>query len=125
MYTRHCGKKTLKEVSAKLSTYSYKLTLSFSGLGAIICEKFAKEGSNVAINYQSSKEAAEKLAEELTEKYKVQAFALQADQGIEADCERMVTDTIERFGGIDIIVSNAVRPPLLPFPIPITSSPPS
>lgn len=62
----------------------------------------------MAINYQSSKEAAEKLAEELSSKYSIQAFALQADQGIEVDCERMVTDTIAKFGGIDIIVSNAV-----------------
>lgn len=36
------------------------------GLGALVCEKFAAEGANVAINYVSSKDRAEELKEKLT-----------------------------------------------------------
>jgi NAD(P)-dependent dehydrogenase (short-subunit alcohol dehydrogenase family) len=48
------------------------------GLGAYICEKFAAEGANVAINYQSSAEAAEKLAKKLSEQYGVKTITFQA-----------------------------------------------
>lgn len=35
------------------------------GLGAVICEKFALEGANIAINYANRKEPADDLAEKL------------------------------------------------------------
>lgn len=40
-------------------------------------EKFASEGSNVAINYMSSKEAAEKLASDVASKYNVKTVVIQ------------------------------------------------
>ena len=42
------------------------------GLGALICEKFAAEGSNVAVNYVSSKDRADEVAE------KVRGFGVKA-----------------------------------------------
>jgi NAD(P)-dependent dehydrogenase (short-subunit alcohol dehydrogenase family) len=48
------------------------------GLGAVICEKFAAEGANLVINYQSSQKAADELASKLKEKYGVKVVALQA-----------------------------------------------
>ncbi len=47
-----------------------------SGLGAIVCEKFAKEGANVAINYMSSEAAAQDIAKRLQAEFGVKAFAL-------------------------------------------------
>ena len=39
------------------------------GLGALIAEKFAAEGCNVAINYNASRERAEQVAEKLEKEY--------------------------------------------------------
>lgn len=47
------------------------------GLGAVIARKFAAEGSNVAINYASSKETAEKVASDLAAQYNVKTIVVQ------------------------------------------------
>jgi NAD(P)-dependent dehydrogenase (short-subunit alcohol dehydrogenase family) len=49
-----------------------------SGLGAVIARRFAAEGSNVAINYASSEDPAQKLAEELRSEFKVKAEVYKA-----------------------------------------------
>lgn len=61
------------------------LTYHYRGLGALVCEKFAAEGSNVAINYHSNKEAAEQVAKKV-ESYGVKATIIQAvsDSGLTA-----------------------------------------
>lgn len=52
--------------------------ISFNrGLGALAAEKFASEGSNVAINYMSSKEVADKLASDIASKYGVKTVVIQ------------------------------------------------
>ncbi|KFY43506.1 hypothetical protein V494_01944 [Pseudogymnoascus sp. VKM F-4513 (FW-928)] len=77
------------------------------GLGALICDKFAKEGANVIVNYVSSAAAAEDIAKTIAGEYGVKAFAVKGDMGVEADCVRLVEETIEKLGGVDVIVSNA------------------
>ncbi|GKZ63286.1 hypothetical protein AnigIFM49718_011357 [Aspergillus niger] len=77
------------------------------GLGALVAQKYAAEGCNVAINYASSKDAAENLAAELRESYKVKAITIQGDAGLQSDCVNVVKTTIDQLGGLDIIVSNA------------------
>ncbi|RJE23715.1 Short chain dehydrogenase [Aspergillus sclerotialis] len=77
------------------------------GLGAVVARKFAAEGSNVAINYVSSKDAAEKLASDLQSQYKVKAIIVQGDAGLQSDCRNIVKSTIEQLGGLDIVISNA------------------
>jgi NAD(P)-dependent dehydrogenase (short-subunit alcohol dehydrogenase family) len=47
------------------------------GLGALTAEKFAAEGSNVAINYVSNKEAADKLAADIASKHNVKTVVVQ------------------------------------------------
>jgi len=73
------------------------------GLGAVICKKFAQEGCNVAINFSSDSEAADKLAEELKE-YGGKVFTIKADAGSMADCARCVQETIKALGGLDILI---------------------
>jgi hypothetical protein len=54
------------------------LTLRLNrGLGALSAEKFASEGSNIAINYMSNKEVADKLALDIASKYKVKTVVIQ------------------------------------------------
>jgi hypothetical protein len=84
------------------------------GLGAVIAEKFAAEGSNVGINYASNAEAANTLAERLKKEYGVKTAVFQGDAGVLADCKYLVHETIKTFGGIDVIIGNAVGIPLYP-----------
>jgi len=76
-------------------------------LGEVICISFAREGCNIAINYVSSADKAKELAARIEKEHGVQAFTIQGDMGLEEDCVRTVKVALERFEGLDIIVSNA------------------
>jgi hypothetical protein len=62
---------------SRRTTLFNKLISFDRGLGAITVEKFASEGSNVAINYMSSKEDADKLASDIATKYGVKTVVVQ------------------------------------------------
>ncbi|KAL4741726.1 hypothetical protein BDV11DRAFT_52561 [Aspergillus similis] len=83
------------------------VTAGSRGLGAVVAQKFAAEGCNVAINYFSSKEAAEKVTSDIRAQYKVKVILIQGDANIQSECQNMVQTTIEQLGGLDILVSNA------------------
>ncbi len=77
------------------------------GIGASICEEFAKVGANVVINYCHHKEEAENLAKELEEKYEIEAVPIKCDVSKEEEVEEMINKVTDHFGGIDILVNNA------------------
>ncbi|OKP12736.1 Granaticin polyketide synthase putative ketoacyl reductase 2 [Penicillium subrubescens] len=77
------------------------------GLGAVVAEKFAAEGCDLAINYLFSQEQADNLATDLAKKHGINAVTIQADAGVKEDCIRLVQATIEKLKGLDIIISNA------------------
>lgn len=72
-----------------------------------MAEKFAAEGSNIAINYVSNEERAKETAAKIESEYKVKVVVIQGDAGIQDDCVRVVKSTIELLGGLDIVISNA------------------
>lgn len=76
------------------------------GLGALVCEKFAAEGANIAINYNASKDRAEELAKKV-ESHGVKAVCIQADAEKPEDNVRLVKETVEQLGGLDIVIANA------------------
>lgn len=76
------------------------------GLGALICEKFAEEGANVMVNYVSAADKAKEVAAKVESKG-VKTAVIQADAGVPEDNVRMVKETVEKLGGLDIIVANA------------------
>ncbi|KAJ5309197.1 hypothetical protein N7508_004576 [Penicillium antarcticum] len=90
-----------------LSGRNVLVTGGSRGLGALTAEKFAAEGSNVAINYMSNKEAADTLAADIASKHNVKAVVVQGDAGVQADCFNVVKTTAEKLGGLDIVISNA------------------
>ena len=77
------------------------------GIGASCCEEFAKVGANLVINYCHHKEEAEKLANELEEKYEIEALPIKCDVSKEEEVEKMMNTIIDHFGGVDILVNNA------------------
>jgi NAD(P)-dependent dehydrogenase (short-subunit alcohol dehydrogenase family) len=85
-------------------------------LGAVIAQRLADEGGTVAVNYNSSAEAAEKLVERLAADGGRRHLAVQADVTRSADIRRLVETCMEAFGGrIDILVNNAGPFSMTPF----------
>ncbi|KAL2013778.1 hypothetical protein VTN00DRAFT_1303 [Thermoascus crustaceus] len=77
------------------------------GLGALVAEKFAAEGSNIVINYVSNGGRAKETAAKIEAVYKVKVVVVQGDAGIQEDCIRVVKTSVELLGGLDIVISNA------------------
>lgn len=63
------------------------------------------------VSYVSNEAAAQDIVKTIEAEYGVKAFALPGDMGVEADCVRLVEESIEKLGGLDVIISNAVCPP--------------
>lgn len=76
------------------------------GIGRAVALALAKEGANVAINYRSHSDEAEKVADEVRA-LGGKALPLQADVADLASVEEMVQKTAEAFGSVDHFVSNA------------------
>ena len=73
------------------------------GIGRAICEKFAREGANVAFTYLQSEEKAEKLAKAIG------ALAIRADSRSSVDVNAAVKQAEEQFGRVDILVNCAAK----------------
>ncbi len=76
------------------------------GLGAAICEVFAREGADVAFNYHSR----EDLAEETRQKIEAHGRRAQGHKISITDrlgLKRLTRELVEAWGGIDILVNNA------------------
>lgn len=77
------------------------------GIGAACAEAFAARGINVAVNYLSSRAAAEALVLRLSGEYGVRALAVQADVSSAAEVEEMFGKVSAAFGGVDVLINNA------------------
>lgn len=77
-----------------------------AGLGALISTTFAEHGCNVAINYFNRLEPAQKVQKEC-EAFGVKAVLVKADMCNTAECKRSIEETIDKLGGIDIVIANA------------------
>jgi NAD(P)-dependent dehydrogenase (short-subunit alcohol dehydrogenase family) len=84
-----------------------------AGIGFAIARAFAREGANVAIAGRNRDRLAHSAA--LIEEMGGQAFVVQADVAVSADCERIVAATVERFGAAHILVNNAAHFALVPL----------
>ncbi|MGB0147180.1 MAG: 3-oxoacyl-[acyl-carrier-protein] reductase [Flavobacteriaceae bacterium] len=76
------------------------------GIGKGIVEVFAQQGAHVAFTFNSSAEAANALAKELS-KDGVQVRAYQSDAAQFDQAEALVSKVLEDFGSVDILINNA------------------
>ncbi len=76
------------------------------GIGAAIAERLAADGASVAINYATSKEDAEALAERIRGNGG-KAKAIHADIGNPSQAKAFVDAAVKEFGRLDILVNNA------------------
>ena len=82
------------------------ITGATRGIGREIALELAENGMDIAINYRSESDIPEDLKGEI-EAYNVRCEFVQADVSDFEQCERMVKETIEKFGKIDVLVNNA------------------
>lgn len=85
------------------------ITGASQGIGACIANRLAKDGFNIAVNCypsESDKANAQTVADECRS-YGVEAEIFPCDVSKHDDCETMVKEIKQRFGGIDVLVNNA------------------
>jgi|TARA_B100001750_G_scaffold69779_1_gene55680 3-oxoacyl-[acyl-carrier protein] reductase len=83
------------------------ITGASKGIGRAISIELAKQGVNVAINYNKSKKEAEEISNELMNAYNVKSIILKGDVSDKNDCSSIVEESINAFGNLDILVNNA------------------
>jgi enoyl-[acyl-carrier protein] reductase III len=76
------------------------------GIGRAIAVRLAAAGANVVVNYYLNREAAEQAAAEIRS-CGVGAHVVQADMKDPDQIRRLFDEVGTRFGGLDILVSNA------------------
>jgi 3-oxoacyl-[acyl-carrier protein] reductase len=91
----------------KLENKVAVVTGAAKGIGAAIAKHFAAAGAKVVVNYASSKDAADDVVKAITDNGGI-AIAVQADVSNQADVTRLFEETNSAFGGLDILVNNAV-----------------
>jgi 3-oxoacyl-[acyl-carrier protein] reductase len=83
------------------------VTGSSTGIGRAIALAFARNGADVAVNYRSSKDAAEEVAREIRAMGR-RCVAIQADVSKKTEVERLFAELDAAFGPkLDIAVNNA------------------
>lgn len=93
------------------------ITGSTSGIGQSIAVYFAQQGARVAINYRRSESDAVETDELIHAAFEgfehemaghgLDHILVQADVSKKEDVEKMVAETIEKLGGLDILINNA------------------
>ncbi|WP_338661928.1 SDR family oxidoreductase [Pararoseomonas sp. SCSIO 73927] len=95
--------------SGRLAGRKALITGGDSGMGRAAAIAYAREGADVAISYLPDEEPDAREVIDLIQKAGRTALALPGDIRDEAHCRRMVATTVERLGGLDILVNNAAR----------------
>ena len=84
------------------------VTGSTGGIGEAFARAFAAQGCNVMMNGLGEAAAIEKLRADIAKEHGVEVAYHGADVGVPAEIEAMVREAERRFGGVDILVNNAV-----------------
>jgi len=82
------------------------ITGASKGVGKGIALELARQGCNVAVNYNSDPRGAEATAAEITA-IGAKAFTTQASVADSAQVDRMFSEVFDRFPKLDILVNNA------------------
>ena len=83
------------------------ITGASRGIGRAVAKEFGHGGAKVVVNYSRSKELAEELVQSLMENGARGAIAVQADVSDPEQAVKLVEETIQQFGRIDVLINNA------------------
>lgn len=101
---------TAQKTSQKLSDRVAIVTGSTEGIGFAIAKRLAEDGAKVVVSSRKQ-DNVDRAVQELKAKYPNQIAGMVCHVGKNEDQTRIVDFTLERFGSIDILVSNvAVNP---------------
>ena len=82
------------------------ITGGSKGIGREIVKKFSESGCNVAFTYLSSEDSAKEI-ENIASSHGVKVKKYKSDASNFSECEELVKNVIEDFGGFDILINNA------------------
>lgn len=93
----------------KLLDFSRRVVLvtgSGKGIGAAIAVRFAEARAAVAVHYRSSSEGAVRVSSHI-EKLGCPTLILQADTTSSSQVQRLVEETVDGLGRLDVLINNA------------------
>ncbi len=90
------------------------VTGSGSGLGRGIAKRFAEAGARVVVHYHKSAEGAARVVSEIRATGR-DARGVQGDLTREEDVARLISETVNAFGRVDVLINNAGIYPLHNF----------
>jgi 3-oxoacyl-[acyl-carrier protein] reductase len=82
------------------------ITGASTGIGAALALAFAAQRARIGLHYNASREAAEAVAQKITDGGG-EVFLVQGDVSQSAAVERIVEDTARHFGRLDGLINNA------------------
>src|SRR5579875_2311908 len=82
------------------------VTGASQGIGRGIALSLGRAGARIVVDYLNDAEAAALVVAEI-EQAGSTAIAIQADVTKAADVERLVAETVDAFGTVDVLVNNA------------------
>ena len=82
------------------------VTGASSGIGAATCRRLAAAGANVVLAARSE-DRLDELADELAADHDAATLAVPTDIRKEWAVDSLLTETVDTFGGIDVLVNNA------------------
>ena len=92
--------------SGRLSGKVAIVTGADSGIGRAVAALYAREGADIAIVYLLEHDDAEET-KRIVEAEGRRAITIAADVGSKKMCDRVVEQTVEAFGRLDVLVNNA------------------
>ncbi|MCU9611939.1 SDR family oxidoreductase [Caldibacillus lycopersici] len=96
------------KASGKLSGKVALISGGDSGIGRAVAVHFAKEGADIVISYLNEQNDA-KETKKLVENEGRQCLLVSGDIGDENICKDIISQTIEKYGKLDILVNNAAE----------------
>jgi 3-hydroxybutyrate dehydrogenase len=96
------------------------ITGSVSGLGHVTAKRFAAAGCNIVLSGLAEPEQIARTKGEIEDEYHVRTLYSAADLRRPADIDQLFGDALTAFGGVDIVVNNAVvrcAAPIEEFPV--------
>jgi len=84
------------------------ITGASRGLGSAIALRFGRAGDRIVVNFLSDDRAACAVMDEITQAGG-EAISCRADVTSPDDVDAMISDTVKRWGSIDILINNAGR----------------
>jgi hypothetical protein len=95
--------------SGRLAGRKALITGGDSGMGRAAAIAYAREGADVAINYYPSEEPDAREVIQLIKEAGRTGIPIPGDLREETFCQRLISEAVQRLGGLDIVVCNAAR----------------